>query len=112
MSSHHKNKGSPGGSNHYQSQPRLLHRSLNRPTADQAIEHTVCPRRHNKTQTKNAQTISMSQEEQAKSSTAESTKKQTILKPMFGSVIVVVFQIIFRAEIHANNIFLFFKNHF
>jgi hypothetical protein len=31
---------------------------------------------------------------------------------MFGSVIAVVFQITFRAEIHANNIFLFFKNYF
>jgi hypothetical protein len=31
---------------------------------------------------------------------------------MFGSVITVVFQITFRAEIHANDIFLFFKNYF
>jgi hypothetical protein len=31
---------------------------------------------------------------------------------MFGSVIAVVFQITFRAEIHANDIFLFFKNYF
>jgi hypothetical protein len=29
-----------------------------------------------------------------------------------GSVIVDAFQIIFRAKIHANNIFLFFKNYF
>jgi hypothetical protein len=31
---------------------------------------------------------------------------------MFGSLVVVAFQIAFRAEIHANDIFLFFKNHF
>jgi hypothetical protein len=31
---------------------------------------------------------------------------------VFGSVIVVVFQIIFRAEIHVNDVFLFFKNYF
>jgi hypothetical protein len=31
---------------------------------------------------------------------------------VFRSVVVVAFQIIFRAEIHANDIFLFFKNHF
>jgi hypothetical protein len=34
------------------------------------------------------------------------------LKRMFGSVVVVAFQITFRAEIHANDVFLFFKNHF
>jgi hypothetical protein len=28
------------------------------------------------------------------------------------SVVVVAFQIAFRAEIHANDVFLFFKNHF
>jgi hypothetical protein len=33
-------------------------------------------------------------------------------KRVFGSVVVVVFQIAFRAEIHANDVFLFFKNHF
>ena len=33
-------------------------------------------------------------------------------KRVFGSVVVVAFQIAFRAEKHANNIFLFFKNHF
>jgi hypothetical protein len=33
-------------------------------------------------------------------------------KRVFGSVVVVAFQIAFRAEIHANDIFLFFKNHF
>jgi hypothetical protein len=31
---------------------------------------------------------------------------------VFGSVVVVAFQIAFRAEIHANDIFSFFKNHF
>jgi hypothetical protein len=31
---------------------------------------------------------------------------------LFGSVVVVAFQIAFRAEIHANDVFLFFKNHF
>jgi hypothetical protein len=30
----------------------------------------------------------------------------------FGSVVVVAFQIVFRAEIHANDVFSFFKNHF
>jgi hypothetical protein len=33
-------------------------------------------------------------------------------KRVFGSVVVVAFQIAFRAEIHANDIFLFFKNYF
>ena len=31
---------------------------------------------------------------------------------MFGSVVEVVFQITFRAEMHTNDFFLFFKNHF
>jgi hypothetical protein len=31
---------------------------------------------------------------------------------VFGSVVVVAFQIAFRAEIHTNDVFLFFKNHF
>jgi hypothetical protein len=31
---------------------------------------------------------------------------------VFGSVVVVIFNIAFRAEIHVNNFFLFFKNHF
>jgi hypothetical protein len=31
---------------------------------------------------------------------------------MFGSVVAVAFQITFRAEMHANDFFLFFKNHF
>jgi hypothetical protein len=31
---------------------------------------------------------------------------------VFSSVVVVVFQIIFRAEMHANDIFLFLKNYF
>jgi hypothetical protein len=31
---------------------------------------------------------------------------------MFGSVVAVAFQITFRAEMHANDDFLFFKNYF
>jgi hypothetical protein len=31
---------------------------------------------------------------------------------MFGSVIAGAFQIIFRAKMHVNDVFLFFKNHF
>jgi hypothetical protein len=31
---------------------------------------------------------------------------------VFGSVVAGAFQIAFHAEMHANNIFLFFKNHF
>jgi hypothetical protein len=31
---------------------------------------------------------------------------------VFDSVVVVAFQIAFRAEIHANDVFLVFKNHF
>jgi hypothetical protein len=31
---------------------------------------------------------------------------------MKGSVVAGAFQITFRAEIHANDVFLFFKNHF
>jgi hypothetical protein len=31
---------------------------------------------------------------------------------MFYGVVVVAFQIIFRAEIHANDVFLFLKNYF
>jgi hypothetical protein len=31
---------------------------------------------------------------------------------VLGSVVAVVFQIIFCAEIHANDVFLFFKNYF
>jgi hypothetical protein len=34
------------------------------------------------------------------------------LMRVFGSVVVVAFQIAFRTEIHANNVFLFFKNYF
>jgi len=36
----------------------------------------------------------------------------TILKSVFGSVVVVAFQITFRAKIYVNDVFLFFKNHF
>ena len=31
---------------------------------------------------------------------------------VFDSVVAVAFQIAFRAEIHANDVFLFFKNYF
>ena len=31
---------------------------------------------------------------------------------VFGSVVVVAFQIAFRAEIYVNDVFSFFKNHF
>ena len=31
---------------------------------------------------------------------------------VFGSVVVIAFQIAFRAEKHVNNVFLFLKNHF
>jgi hypothetical membrane protein len=31
---------------------------------------------------------------------------------VFGSVVVIAFQIAFRAEIHVNDVFSFFKNHF
>jgi hypothetical protein len=34
------------------------------------------------------------------------------IESLFGSVVAVAFQIVFRAEIHANDVFLFFKNHF
>ena len=34
------------------------------------------------------------------------------IKSVFGSVVAVAFQIAFRAEIHANDVFLFFKNYF
>jgi hypothetical protein len=33
-------------------------------------------------------------------------------KSVFGSVVADAFQITFRAEMHANDVFLFFKNHF
>jgi hypothetical protein len=39
-------------------------------------------------------------------------KNFPISKRVFGSVVVVAFQITFRAEIHANDVFLFFKNYF
>jgi hypothetical protein len=37
---------------------------------------------------------------------------QIIRVCVFGSVVAVAFQIAFRAKIHANDIFLFFKNYF
>jgi hypothetical protein len=36
----------------------------------------------------------------------------TLIQSIFGSVVTVAFQITFRAEIHVNNVFLFFKNYF
>jgi hypothetical protein len=38
--------------------------------------------------------------------------KTAVAASMFGSVVAVVFQIAFRVKIHANDIFLFFKNYF
>jgi hypothetical protein len=38
--------------------------------------------------------------------------KLTLSLNIFNSMVAVVFQIIFRAEIHANDVFLFFKNYF
>jgi hypothetical protein len=35
-----------------------------------------------------------------------------MLSGLFGSVVAVAFQIAFRAKMHVNDIFLFFKNHF
>jgi len=35
-----------------------------------------------------------------------------LVKSVFGSVVAGAFQIAFRAEMHANDVFLFFKNHF
>jgi hypothetical protein len=34
------------------------------------------------------------------------------LKGLFGSVVAVAFQIAFRAKMHVNDVFLFFKNYF
>jgi hypothetical protein len=34
------------------------------------------------------------------------------LEGLFGNVVAVAFQITFCAEIHANDVFLFFKNYF
>jgi hypothetical protein len=34
------------------------------------------------------------------------------LKGLFGSVVAVAFQIAFRAKMHADDFFLFFKNYF
>ena len=38
--------------------------------------------------------------------------KLTLSLNIFDSMVAVVFQIIFRAEIHANDVFSFFKNYF
>jgi hypothetical protein len=35
-----------------------------------------------------------------------------LVKSVFGSVVVVAFQIAFRAEIYVKDVFSFFKNHF
>jgi hypothetical protein len=35
-----------------------------------------------------------------------------MIMSVFGSVVAGAFQIAFRAEMHANDVFLFFKNHF
>jgi len=37
---------------------------------------------------------------------------EALNKRVFDSVVVVAFQIAFRAEIHANDVFSFFKNYF
>jgi hypothetical protein len=37
---------------------------------------------------------------------------QTTLSSVFDSMVAVAFQIAFRAEIHANDVFSFLKNHF
>jgi hypothetical protein len=34
------------------------------------------------------------------------------IKRVFGGVVTVAFQITFRVEMHANDVFLFFKNYF
>jgi hypothetical protein len=36
----------------------------------------------------------------------------SITESVFGSVVAGAFQIAFHAEMHANDVFLFFKNHF
>jgi hypothetical protein len=41
-----------------------------------------------------------------------SSTGSTYIYSVFGSVVVVTFQIAFCAEIHINDVFLFFKNHF
>jgi hypothetical protein len=37
---------------------------------------------------------------------------EVTIKRVFGSVVMVAFQIAFRAEIYVNDFFLFFKNYF
>ena len=39
-------------------------------------------------------------------------KQKKYIKSVFDSVVAVTFQIAFRVEIHANDVFSFFKNHF
>ena len=38
--------------------------------------------------------------------------KYSDIKNVFGSVVVVAFQITFHAEMHVNDVFSFFKNYF
>jgi hypothetical protein len=38
--------------------------------------------------------------------------QKNLVTSVFGSVVVVAFQIVFRAKIHVNDVFLFFKNYF
>jgi hypothetical protein len=38
--------------------------------------------------------------------------RKSYTKSVFGSAVAGAFQITFRAKIHANNVFLFFKNYF
>jgi hypothetical protein len=42
----------------------------------------------------------------------ENSRFTVQVESVFGNVVVVAFQIAFRVEIHANDVFLFFKNHF
>jgi hypothetical protein len=44
--------------------------------------------------------------------TKDDFKSYRGLLSVFDSVVAGAFQIIFRAKIHANDVFLFFKNHF
>jgi len=39
-------------------------------------------------------------------------KVEALSKSVFDNVVAGAFQIAFRAEMHANDVFLFFKNHF
>jgi len=39
-------------------------------------------------------------------------KRKVVIKSVFGSVVAGAFQIAFHDEMHANDVFLFFKNYF